>query len=75
MKVVGDQHPGIAVGTGFRQQLSQALHKVVTIIIIPEDPAPFNPKNNDMVEQTGAVDTRLSRKLSDYAGRSENLEV
>ena len=63
MKVVGDQRPGIAVGTGFRQQLSQTLHKVVTIIIVPENCAPFNPTNNDMVEQTGAVDTGLSRHV------------
>ncbi len=43
MKVVADQRPSIAVGTGFRQQFSQTLHKVVTIIIVPENCAPFNP--------------------------------
>jgi len=51
----GDQCLGIAVGIGFRQQFSQTLHKAVTIVIIPEDPAPFDTTNNDMVEQAGVV--------------------
>ncbi len=47
-------------GVSFRQQLAQPLNKVITIIIVIKNPAPFNATDNDMMEQIGAIDARLS---------------
>lgn len=60
MKVIGNQRPSQAFGPCFDKQGLQTIKKIVPIVVVMKDGAAFDSTYDDVMQQTGDVDTCLS---------------
>jgi hypothetical protein len=58
--VLVEQGPGIAEGACFAQQRSEAPDKIMAIHVIFEDVGLCDTANDDVLKQTGDIDTGLT---------------
>src|SRR5512137_1236579 len=56
MDMVGQQSPSKTWCLGFQKKKSETVKKGVTILIVLEDPLPFDPSDDEMVNSTGTID-------------------
>jgi hypothetical protein len=61
MKMVRNQCPGIAVGSGFDQQPLKTLDKALTIMVIEKDFRALDAAYDDVLQQARDIDAGLSR--------------
>ena len=60
MEMIGNQRPGETWGLGFYNQVAQPVYEVVAVLVVKEDLTPFDSSDNDVVDRTGGIDSRLS---------------
>jgi hypothetical protein len=58
--MIGQQSPGIAGGGGFDEQAAKAIQEMVSVLIILEDPGPFHPAKDDMVQGARCIEASLA---------------
>ena len=71
--MVVEQGPGIAEGACFAQQRSEAPDKIMAILVIFEDVGLCDTANDDVLKQTGDIDTGLTwheKKISAFVNLS-----
>lgn len=61
VEVVGGQRPGKAGGTGFEQEGAQAGNEPPTVVIVRKDVGTRNATDDDVLQQTWAVEEGMSR--------------
>jgi hypothetical protein len=71
MKMIGDQCPGVTGRFGVIEDCAQAIKKIVPVLIVYKDFAPFDTPDNDVVQGTGRVYAGLAR----HAGLFSSLIV
>jgi hypothetical protein len=57
--VVGKESPGIAESRRFEGELSQAIQKTVSVLIILKDLSAFYPSDDQMLKHTRGIDAGL----------------
>jgi len=65
--MVGEQGPSIARGVRFGQEAAQAMEEIVSIPILLEDPLPFNPPDDQMMQGRRCI-------KAGFAGHGGNIE-
>jgi hypothetical protein len=55
MEMVRNQGPGVALGLGVFQDFGQAVEKRLSILVVAEELAAFDPSGHDMLEKAGSV--------------------
>lgn len=59
--VIGHQRPCVTGRSLLLQKSTQPLKKILPIFVIPENPFPLNPSDNNMVQGAGGVYASLAR--------------
>ena len=60
VSMIVEQRPGVTAGLGFNQQRTQPPDEIFPVVIIQEDIASRDPAKEDVLEQSGIIDTGLT---------------
>ena len=60
MGMVAEEGPGVTRRVGVGEQLAHAFDKTIPVGIIPEDQPSLDAADDDMVEDTGGVETGMA---------------
>jgi hypothetical protein len=48
--MVGHQGEGVTGGSGLQQNGTQSVQKIIPVLVVPKDLAPFDPPANDVMQ-------------------------
>ena len=55
--MVGDQYPGLTGSFCLREDFCEAIEKIVGVPVGSEDPPPLYPRDHDVMQNAGSVDS------------------
>ena len=58
--MVRDQRPAVALRLRFKNQIANPFYKAVAVLVVIEYLAPLDSPDNDMLDRTRCVNSRLS---------------